>query len=103
MVLNYKEIREATKKANELEIKKDIPLTEKEINKIQYYIDDMEEYIKDLSANGKDRFFYDCSKIAENVFYGLAKQFKKQNPLFFVTTESGIQRITIEWSGKNEV
>ncbi len=62
-----------------------------------------QEHIKELCVEGKERFFYDCSKINENVFYQLAITFKQRNPLFFVTTEDKIQRLTIEWSGKNEV
>lgn len=103
MTLDYRAIREATKKANESVVKREIPLTEKELAKIESYIQDMEDYIKELSYEGKEKFFYDCSKIGENVFYQLAITFKERNPLFFVTTEDKIQRLTIDWSGKNEV
>ena len=103
MALDYSAIREKTKKANHVIKKLDVPLTQKELDKIQYYIQDMEENILQLAEQGKDKFTYDCSKISEKMFLELAVQFKQRNPLFFVLKQNFLQTLVVDWTNKNEV
>jgi hypothetical protein len=103
MGLDYSAIREKTKKANHVIKKLDVPLTQKELDKIQYYIRDMEENILQLAEQGKDKFTYDCSKISEKMFLELATQFKQRNPLFFIVQQNFLQTLIVNWSGDNEV
>lgn len=103
MTLDYHQIRETTKKAAQPVEKVKRELTEKELAKIENYITDIEDYIRDMAADGKSKFIYDCSKLPEHIFYELVTRFKQQNPLFFMLTEHKIQRLTVDWTGKNEV
>ena len=103
MALDYSAIREKTKKANHVIKKLDVPLTQKELDKIQYYIQDMEENILQLAEQGKDKFTYDCSKISEKMFLELAVQFKQRNPLFFVLQQNFLRTLVVDWTNKNEV
>lgn len=102
MPLDYNEIKQKTK-AFVKEEKKEEELTQKELVKIQSYIEDMELYIASFAEEGKDKFVYDCSKISARLFHNLCIAFKQQNPLFFVLCDYGIQKLTIEWHGKNEI
>lgn len=104
MTLDYNLIRETTKLASKTkQVKKEEPLTQKELEHIQYYVEDIEKNILKLAKTGKDKFLYDCSKLPERIFLEVAMAFKKKNPLFFVITAKGSQILTVEWSGKYEV
>lgn len=103
MTLDYNLIREAAKKANTSTLVQKQELTQKEIDRIEFYIEDMEKYIKDFAETGKYKFVYDCSNLPERVFFELATRFKQRNPLFFVVTQKKTQALTVDWSGKNEV
>lgn len=102
MPLDYNQIREKTKAFVKQEQKEE-ELTQKELDKVQSYIEDMEFYISSFAEEGKDKFVYDCSKISAKVFHKLCISFKNRNPLFFVLCDYGIQKLTIEWHGKNQV
>lgn len=101
MPLDYEAIRKKTKEAGTAK-KQEVPLTEKEIKRLQYYIEDIEYNIVGLSEAGKDKFTYDCSNLTKKMFEELATRFKQTNPLFYVTTNSATQLLTVEWHGKNE-
>jgi hypothetical protein len=101
MTLDYEAIRKMTKERSAVK-KEEAPLTEKELKRVQYYIEDIEYNIVGLAEAGKDKFTYDCSKLTQKMFQELAVRFKNKNPLFYVTTNSGTQLLTVEWHGKNE-
>jgi hypothetical protein len=101
MPLDYEAIRKMTKEVTTVK-KQETPLTEKELKRVQYYIEDIEYNILGLAEAGKDKFTYDCSKLSAKMFQELASQFKHTNPLFYVTTNSVTQVLTVEWHGKNE-
>lgn len=102
MPLDYNQIREKTKSTIKQEQKED-EYTQKDLDKIESYIEDMEFYISSFAEEGKDKFVYDCSKISVKLFKKLCIEFKQRNPLFFVLCDYGIQKLTIEWHGKNEI
>jgi hypothetical protein len=101
MTLDYQAIRKMTKEVSTVK-KQEVPLTEKELKRVQYYIEDIEYNVLGLAEAGKDKFSYDCSKLSQKMFQELAVQFKNKNPLFYVTTNSVTQLLTVEWHGKNE-
>jgi hypothetical protein len=103
MGLDYSAVREKTKNATNVVKKLDVPLTEKELIKIDSYINDMESHILSFAEKGKDKFVYDCSKISEKMFFELALKFKNKNPYFYVVQHHFLQTITVDWSGDNEV
>jgi hypothetical protein len=78
-------------------------LTEDDKEQIEFYVAEMEKYVKDYANQGKQRFVYDCSKLKPHVFHALAVAFKEVNRYFFVTTRDGYQELAVEWTGKNEV
>jgi hypothetical protein len=103
MGLDYSAIREKTKKASHVIKKLDVPLTQKELDKIQYYIEDIESHILEFAEAGKDKFTYDCSRITEKMFLELAVQFKERNPHFFILQNNFLQTLVFDWTAKNEV
>jgi hypothetical protein len=103
--LDFAKIKQITedarlKKSGEKSIK---GLTSNEKKAVPLYINDISSHIKRYAAQGKFKFDYDCSKLTDICFRELAKQFKQKNPLFFVVMHYGIQMLTVEWTGKNEV
>lgn len=103
MSLDYKEICQVTKKAVNVLKNEDVPLTDKEKDRISFYIEDIETRIAEMAKTGKNKFLYDCSKLSKKVFIELAVQFKNKNPLFFVVQDYGIQMLTVKWAETNEV
>lgn len=101
MPLDYEAIRKLTKEKSAVKTQES-PLTEKELKRVQYYIEDIEYNVLGMAEAGKDKFLYDCSKLAPKMFQEVAVQFKNRNPLFYVTTNSVTQLLTVEWHGKNE-
>lgn len=101
MPLDYESIRKMTKEKNVVKTQ-EVPLNEKELKRVQYYIEDIEYNILGLAESGKDKFSYDCSKLTPKMFKEIVIQFKTKNPLFYVTSNSVTQLMTVEWHGKNE-
>ncbi len=101
MPLDYESVKKMTKEKNAVK-KQEIPLTEKELKRVEYYIQDIEYNVLGAAESGKDKFLYDCSKLTTKMFQEIAVQFKNRNPLFYVTTNSVTQLLTVEWHGKNE-
>jgi hypothetical protein len=67
------------------------------------YVVHMAEYIERRAKHGKTDFIYDCSKISLHLMLKIAGEFKKINPRFIVSTHTGMRRIVVDWSSKNEV
>jgi len=102
MPLNYNDIQKTTKKAT-VASNKEEPLTEKELKRIQYYVEHMEDSIIEIAESGHSKLEYNCTKIPERIFFEVAELFKKSNPLMLVITEKGTMKIVVHWSGKYEV
>jgi hypothetical protein len=102
MPLNYNDIQKTTKKAT-VAINKEEPLTEKELKRIQYYVEHMEDSIIEIAESGNSKLEYNCAKIPQRIFFEVAELFKKNNPLMLVITEKGTMQIVVHWSGKYEV
>lgn len=105
MALNFEETRDLAKKVirekEALEIDK--PLTDQQQKDVVFLVSEMENFIKNYAAKGKQIFIYDCSKLDRHVFHGLAAAFKQQNPSFYVETRDGCQELKVDWSDKHEV
>jgi hypothetical protein len=100
--LNYEEVREATKKAKQALIVAEKPISAAELKAIPLYMNDIARYVKKYAGNGKTSFDYDCSKLSKACFFELASQFKHKYKEFFVVTNSKLQVLTVDWSGKSE-
>lgn len=81
----------------------DIPITDLDRSNIDFYVSDLEEYIRNYADEGEQKITYDCSKLKRHIFFAFANEFKLRNPLFFVVTSAGDQRLIVEWTGKSEV
>ena len=105
MPLVFEEIKNLAKKRIEEKTSKtlDKPLTQEDVDQIEFYVGEMEKYVLEYADQGKQKFMYDCSKLKPHVFHALAVAFKDANRYFFVTTRDGCQELTVEWTGKNEV
>lgn len=105
MALDFDEIRDLTKqKIREREEREhDATLTEQQKKDVEFFVNEMENYVNSYANVGKQSFLYDCSRLEKKVFRALADAFKAQNPHFFVMTKSGCQELTVDWSGKHEV
>lgn len=105
MALNFEETRDLAKqriKEND-EAHSEKPLTQQDIKDIEFFVTEMEKYVKEYAERGKQVFMYDCSKLEKHVFYGLAAAFKAENPSFFVMTRGGCQELTVDWTDNHEV
>lgn len=105
MSLDFEEIKNlANKRIEEKKIKlKPEELTERDRQNVDYYISQIEGYIRQYADEGKQKFVYDCSKLKLHIFHALAVTFKEKNGNFFVTTQDGCQEMVIDWTGKHEV
>lgn len=105
MSIDFEEIKNlAKKRIAEKQIKlKPEELSERDKENINFYITQMETFIRKYADEGKQQFIYDCSKLKLHVFHGLAAEFKKRNGNFFVTTRDGCQEMVVDWSGSHEV
>lgn len=101
--LDFDEIRTIQKNSAAKKQKAEVTLTEQDLDNIEYYVNDMANYIRKYAAKGETRFQYDCSPLSEVCFLALAERFKKLNPRFFVMTQLGQQVLTVDWSNKSEV
>lgn len=101
--LDFEQIRELQKKSAAKKKVVEATLTQQDLDNIEYYVNDMANYIRKYAAKGDTRFQYDCSPLSEVCFFALAQRFKELNPKFFVMTQRGQQVLTVDWSGKNEV
>ena len=107
-MLDFNQIQELTQTArkkiveNRDVIVSKVTLTDKESERVDSYVKDMEKHIGKFAADAKDKFLYDCSKIENYVFYEVASRFKEKNSKFYVQTNGGTQVIVVDWSGKNE-
>ena len=107
-MLDFNQIQEITQTArkkiigNRDKIISKIILTDKESERVDSYVKDIEKYIGKFAADAKDKFLYDCSKIENYIFFEVAQRFKEKNSKFYVQTNFGTQMIVVEWSGKNE-
>lgn len=102
MPLDYNDIQKTTKKSTAVTQKQE-PLTEKELNRVQYYMEHMEDSIIEIAESGHYKLEYNCNKIPERIFFEVAELFKKNNPLMLVITDKGASKIIVHWSGKYEV
>lgn len=103
MALDFKQTRDLAKKRIAEKEEKIKPLTEQQKNDIQFFVGEIENYIKKYAESGKQTFLYDCSKLEKHIFYALARAFKDENPDFYVSTLDGCQELTVDWSDKHEV
>ena len=105
MALDFEQVKSTAKKkiAEKSKNTTDIPLTEQDYRNIDTYIGDLEDCILEYAEEGELKITYDCSKLKRHIFFEFANEFKRRNPLFFVVTYGGEQRLVVEWSGKNEV
>ena len=105
MALDFEETRDLAKQRirEKSALEGDKPLTEQELKDIEFFVKEMEKYVRDYANKGKQTFLYDCSKLERNVFYALAAAFKAENPEFFVMTRGGCQELTVDWSDSHEV
>ncbi len=78
-------------------------LSDIEKKQLDFYIREVEQHITEYAKDGKFKFFYDCSKLKTHMFFAIARKFKDEKSKFYVETHAGIQRITIDWTGKHEV
>ena len=102
MTLDYKDIQKTTRKSTPVAQKQE-PLTEKELNRVQYYMEHMEDSIIEIAESGHYKLEYNCNKIPERIFFEVAELFKKNNPFMLVITDKGALKIIVHWSGKYEV
>jgi len=79
------------------------PLSERDLEDIQFCISEIERHIQECAQEGKQKFTYDCSTFDLHVFHALANAFKEENKLFFVLTSDGDMSLTVDWTGKHEV
>lgn len=105
MALDFEEIKSTAKKviAEKQKNITDIPITDLDRSNIDFYVNDLESHIKEYASEGEQKITYDCSKLKRHIFFAFANEFKLRNPLFFVVTSSGDQRLIVEWTGKSEV
>lgn len=105
MSLDFEHIKNTAKKviAERQKNSTDIPLTDLDRSNIDYYIKHLEEYIQEYAEDGEQKITYDCTKLKRHIFFAFADEFKLRNPLFFVVTSAGDQKLIVEWTGKNEV
>ena len=92
MALDYKDIQKTTKKSTAVTQKQE-PLTEKELNRVQYYMEHMEDSIIEIAESGHYKLEYNCNKIPERIFFELAQLFKKnrfENNAYNETALTGI-------------
>lgn len=105
MSLDFEEIKNTAKKviAERQKNITNIPITDLDRTNIDFYVKDLEEYIRQYAEDGEQKITYDCSKLKRHIFFAFADEFKLRNPLFFVVTSAGDQKLIIEWTGKSEV
>lgn len=103
MAINFEETRDLARQRLREKQRQELPLTEQEKNDIDFYVQEMENHIKNYANEGKQTFMYDCSKLERHIFHGLARSFKDENPEFYVATRDGCQELTVDWSDKHEV
>lgn len=105
MTLDFEEIKNTAKKviAERQKNVTNIPITDLDKSNIDFYVNDLEEHIRNYADDGEQKITYDCSKLKRHIFFAFANEFKLRNPLFFVVTSSGDQRLIVEWTGKSEV
>lgn len=104
-MLNFEDIQEITNKTNINQRPKREPkeihvLTEQEENSLNTWIKDIEKYIVQYAMEGKNKFYYDCSKVKTALFYELARKFKQDNQKFYVEYQTGPQLLLVSWEGK---
>lgn len=100
-LLDFEKIRQISKEMSK-KVKQEKPLTKKEIENVEFYVNDMARHIKEYAQDGRTTFKYDCSRVSKTLFMELAQAFKTRNPKFYVQTNSGTQTLLVDWSGKNE-
>lgn len=99
----FDEIMNFTENAHKKKVEEVKEITPEEDERIDYWVDDIADHVKNRAIHGKNYFTYDCSKISVYMFEQLASRYKKKYPKFMVIRDYGRQYITVKWNRSNEV
>lgn len=90
-VLDFDNIQEITREhknkkllSKKEEPKKLITISPDEEKVLNSWMKDLEKYIVSWALEGKNKLYYDCSKVDRHLFFELAKRFKMRNPKFYL-------------------